>query len=83
MSTEKIISPLAQSNLDICRERIDASPKDSVSLPRACEILAAAGLRIVNEDAMPVRPEIMRAIVTIASAALRHPETIRKLVWED
>lgn len=79
MSTERTLSPAAQKNLAFVREHVDPA----IDLSRACEVLAAAGLRIVDQAAIEVKPDVWQAVVTIAGAALKSPETIRRLVWED
>lgn len=83
MSTERTLSPAAQKMLDFCVARIDPAHLEGINLPRLCAVLAAAGARIVDQDAVEVKPDMWQAIVTIATGALSSPEAIQKLVWED
>lgn len=83
MSAEPTLSPAAQKILDFCANRIDPAQLEGINLPRLSAVLAAAGARVVDQSAIEVKPDMWRAIVTIATGALSSPEAIQKLVWED
>lgn len=52
-------------------------------LERACQILAAAGFKVVPIDRVCVDKDMYQALVTIAGGAMANPDTMQKLVWED
>jgi predicted transcriptional regulator len=55
----------------------------SDDLERACQVLAAVGLKLVPVDRVCVDRTMYQSLVNIASAAMSHPDTMQKLVWED
>lgn len=52
-------------------------------LQRACEVLAAAGLKLVEHDRVCVDRQTYTALSHIAAKAMKDPEIAQKLVWED
>lgn len=55
----------------------------SDDLERACQVIAAAGLKLVPADRICVDSAMYQSLVTIASAAMANPNTMQTLVWED
>jgi hypothetical protein len=55
----------------------------SDDLERACQVLAAAGLKVVANDRVCVDPHMYEAMHRIATKAMSDAEIAQKLVWED
>lgn len=55
----------------------------NADLERTCLIFAALGLKVVPQTHICVAKPMYDALVTIAAGAMKDPETIQKLVWED
>jgi hypothetical protein len=55
----------------------------SDDLERACQVIAAAGVKVVPAGRICVDQAMYQAMVTIATGALSSPEAIQKLVWEE
>lgn len=55
----------------------------SDDLERACQVLAAAGLKVVDSSRVCVDPHMYEAMHRIATKAMSDAEIAQKLVWED
>lgn len=79
------ISAVGQNNI---AAEIGVSPPTvsrwvSDDLERACQVLAAAGLKVVDHDRVCVDRQTYDALSHIAAKAMKDPEIAQKLVWED
>lgn len=52
-------------------------------LPKFCEVLVRAGLKIVEQERICVDPDTYRAMTHIATKAMSDPEVARKLVEDE
>ena len=79
------ISAVGQNNI---AAEIGVSPPTvsrfvSDDLERACQVLAAAGLKVVDQDRVCVDRQTYEAMSHIAAKAMANPEIAQQLVWED
>ncbi|XVJ69923.1 MAG: hypothetical protein HEQ39_09880 [Rhizobacter sp.] len=88
-----VAQALASTPLDTLAQSIGKTDTTQVSRMRSGELnvrftdavrmLHAAGLKVVPADRICVARDKFQAMVTIASAAMSCPDTVKKLTWDE
>jgi enolase len=83
---------LSQTSLDVLSTAIDKddtqvckirSGQIGAQIKDVVKLLHAAGLKVVPADRICVARDKFQAMVTIASAAMSCPDTVKKLTWDE
>lgn len=76
---------LGERNFEVSQNAIDLSgvaDVDQEKIRRACDILAAAGVRVVPADVIQVKRELMQSLLTLARERMDGLKTVEQLTWD-
>jgi len=79
MSLESISSAIAKDDSTASRVR---SGEARLTVGELCDLVDAAGLKLVASDRVCVDRRKYEALATLAAAAMSDEDTVNKLVWE-
>lgn len=91
-SAQVLMRSLARLPLDVLAQALSKdestasrvrSGEARVTVGEFCDLLDAAGLKVVSREKVCVDKQKYEALATLAVAAMSDKQTIQRLVWED